>query len=151
METITLNPNIFSVTEFGSNTDHIDKTPNHYIPGVCNIGEEEIKRRKIAAWSSLAITVILFVSLLYLDVNRIWRLSIFFTVTSFAVSFQQWYFKFCVAFGIKGIFNFGKLGKSDTIEQAEFRKKDRAKAWQMVNTGIFAGIITALIFFLLTK
>jgi hypothetical protein len=147
MKTIILNPLILSTSKFWSNNNPNDETANYYVPGVCNIGKEEIRRRKIAALSSLAITVILIAAISYLDVNRVWRLSIFFTVTSSAVSFQQWYYKFCVAFGIKGIFNFGNLGTSDTIEQAEFRKKDRAKAWQMITTGILAGIITALVYY----
>ncbi|HQT21805.1 MAG: hypothetical protein B7X86_02640 [Sphingobacteriales bacterium 17-39-43] len=149
METITLNPQILSMTEFGSNINRNDETDNHYIPGVCNIGKEEIKRRKVAALASLVVTVILIMVLLLLPENRLWRLTLFVPVTSFAVSFQQWYFRFCVAFGIKGIINFGNLGKNDTVEQANFRKKDRAKAWQMINTGILAGIIAALIFYYL--
>lgn len=149
MKTIALNPQILSMTEFGSNINPNDETNNHYIPGVCNIGKDEMKRRKIAALSSLAVTIILIVVLLLLPENRLWRLTLFVPVTSFAVSFQQWYFRFCVAFGIKGIFNLGNLGKSDTIQQAEFRKKDRAKAWQMINTGIVAGIIAATVFYYL--
>ena len=144
---VNLNPALKNL--FASDSGTPNQPQEEYIPGVCNIGKEEMKRRKIAALSSLAVTVILIVVLLLLPENRLWRLTLFVPVTSFAVSFQQWYFHFCVAFGIKGIFNFGNLGKSDTIQQAEFRKKDRAKAWQMINTGIVAGIIASLVFYYL--
>jgi uncharacterized membrane protein YvbJ len=120
---------------------------NQYVPGVCNIGKEEIKRRKVAAFISLAITVILIMILLLWPANRYWRLILFFPVTSLAVGIQQWYFHFCVAFGIKGVFNFADFGKTDSVEQANFRKKDLSKARRMIIAGIAVGIIADLIFY----
>ena len=55
-----------------------------YIPGVCNIGKSEIKRRKQAGWSGLIITVILLGLLVYFDVPRPWRLVIFIPVFNFS-------------------------------------------------------------------
>jgi len=120
---------------------------NQYVPGVCNIGKEEIKRRKVASFISLAITIILIMVLLFLPANRYWRLILFFPVTSLAVGLQQLYFRFCVAFGIKGVFNFENFGKTGSVEQTNFRKKDRAKAWRMIIMGIAVGIIADLIFY----
>jgi hypothetical protein len=120
---------------------------NQYIPGVCNIGKEEIKRRKVSAFVTLTVTIILILILLLMPVNRYWRLVLFLPITSLAVGLQQWYFHFCVLFGIKGVFNFGNLGKTDSVEQANFRKKDRAKAQRMIIIGIAFGIFATLIFY----
>ena len=50
-----------------------------------------------------------------------------------------------LAFGMRGVFNFGaEVGKTDTVEQQEFRRKDRAKAFQIVAYSIFIGVVVAL-------
>jgi len=85
--------------------------------------------------------------LLLLPSNRYWHKILFFPVTFLAVGLQQWYFHFCKAFRIKGVFNFGNFGKTDSVEQANFRKKDRAKARRMIIVGIAVGIIADLIFY----
>ena len=120
---------------------------NQYVPGVCNIGKDEIKRQKVGVLLSFAVTIIVIMVLLLLPANRYWRLILLFPVTSFTVSLQQWYFHFCVAFGLKGVFNFGDFGKTDSVEQANFRKKDCAKAYRMISVGIVVGIIADILFY----
>lgn len=117
---------------------------NQYIPGVCNIGENEIKIRKNAGWIALIITVILYVSFVFLDAPRFWRLFIFIPATAAAVGFLQARMHFCAYFGLRGVFNFGETGKTDTVEQAEFRVKDRRKAWQIILYSAAIGIIVAV-------
>jgi hypothetical protein len=42
--------------------------------------------------------------------------------------FLQTAFHFCAGFGMQGVFNFGaEVGKTETVEQAEFRQKDQRK------------------------
>ena len=50
---------------------------------------------------------------------------------------------------MKGIFNFGDLGKTFTVEQKEDYKKDRAKAQKMIAAGIIFGILLAVAFYFL--
>ena len=120
-----------------------------YIPGACNIGPSEIKRRKSVTLFSLILTVATLALILVLQAEKPWRLLLFIPMASLIVNAQQVYFKFCVNFGIRGIFNLGDLGKQDTVAQAEFRKKDRTKAIQMITTGILVGIASALLFYFL--
>ncbi len=120
-----------------------------YIPGVCNIGKKEIERRKYAAIFSFTLCVLCIVLIQWLGAERIWKLLFFIPATSLGVSFQQWYFKFCVAFGIKGIFNFGNIGNSFDVEQKEFFKKDRVKAWSMIFYGVLFGFLLTLVYYLL--
>lgn len=118
-----------------------------YIPGVCNIGKKEIERRKRAAIFSFALCTLCIALIQWLDADRIWKLLLFIPAASLGVSFQQWYFKFCVAFGIKGVLNFGDIGKTFSVEQKEYFRKDRMKAWKMIISGLFFGVITALIYY----
>lgn len=118
-----------------------------YIPGVCNIGKKEIERRKKAVFLSIMLSILFITLIQWLGINKEWRLLLFIPAASLGVSFQQWYFKFCVAFGIKGVFNFGNIGDSFTVEQKEYFKKDRIKAWKMIISGMLFGGIAALIFY----
>jgi hypothetical protein len=119
-----------------------------YIPGVCNIGTEEIRRRRNGALFFGAITAIEIILLRIFDVSQIWRLTLFIPATSLGIGFQQWYLKFCVGFGLKGVFNFEEIGKTYSIEQKENLKKDRKKVRQMIWVGIGFGLLTAILFYL---
>lgn len=143
---ISITPETLFMLEFQENKNN-DDSDNHYIPGACNIGREEIKRRKKATIFSVVLTITVIILLLVFDTNKIWRLTLFIPAASLGVSFQQWYFKFCVAFGIKGVFNFGDIGKTFSIKQKENYRKDRMKAWQMITSGMVFGLIVALIFY----
>lgn len=142
---INLNPALKNL--FASDSSTPNQQQEEYIPGVCNIGKKEIERRIQAAIFGAVLCIVCIALIEWLDVDRIWKLLLFIPAASFGVSFQQWYFKFCVMFGIKGVFNFGGIGKTFTVEQKEYFRKDRIKAWQMIITGILFGIATALIYY----
>jgi len=123
---------------------------NKYIPGVCNMGREEIKKRKTGGWTGLILTVVAIFLLWWLGVSKWWRLVVFLPSVMGATGFIQAYSKFCVYFGFGHLFNFGDVGKADSIEQREFRAKDRAKAWQLLAYAFGTGlVITAIVYFLL--
>lgn len=47
--------------------------------------------------------------------------------------------------GFTEYYNFGpEVGRTDTVEQAEFRAADRSKAWQIIIYSILIGIAVAL-------
>lgn len=148
MNTITLNPIYLFMPEQHENQDH-NNSGNHYIPGACNIGKEEIKRRKIAGWSGLILTLITVFLLLWFNTSQMWRLVVFIPAVMSATGFIQAYNRFCVYFGFGHIFNFGEVGKTDTIEQATYRKQDRQRAWQLLFYATSAGLIITLIFYFL--
>ncbi len=118
-----------------------------YIPGTCNIGPQEIRARRNGAIFSGALMLALIVFLPMIHVHKIWRLVLFIPASAFGVSFLQWYNKFCVGFGMKGIFNFGELGKTFTVEQKEDYRKDRTKAQRMIIQGIGFGLLLAIVFY----
>ena len=124
-------------------------TKPEYIPGTCNIGPKEIKARKKAAIFSGALSIVLIVALLAFHVAKLWRLTLFIPATSLGVGFLQLYNHFCVNFGLRGVFNFGDIGKTFSVDQQENFKKDRAKAWRMINMGIVFGLIVTILFYIL--
>lgn len=89
---------------------------NKYIPGVCNMGREEIRRRKTGGWTGLILTLVVIMLLWMLDAPKAWRLLVFVPAVMGATGFIQAYNKFCVYFGFGHLFNFGDVGKTDTIE-----------------------------------
>lgn len=120
-----------------------------YVPGTCNIGPQEIKARKNIAIFSALLGIVLIILLLIFHVDKTWRLTLFIPAVSFGIGFQQWHKKFCVRFGLKGVFNFGNIGKTFSVEQKEYYQKDRAKAWRMISAGIVFGLIITILFYIL--
>ena len=119
-----------------------------YIPGVCNIGPDEIKKRKIGGWSGLIITIIFWGAFFIFTIPKEWALLIFFPVMMSAVGFLQAYMQFCVYFGFANLFNFGDVGKTDSVSQAEYRKQDRRKAWKILT---YAFLISIVVMFVVYK
>jgi hypothetical protein len=122
---------------------------NQYIPGVCNIGPSEIKKRKQAGWTGLIATAIFWAAFIWFDVPAIWRLILALPAMMSAAGFLQAYMHFCAYFGFASLFNFGNAGKTDSVSQAEFRAKDRRKAWQIVIYSILIGLAVAFIAYII--
>jgi len=120
-----------------------------YIPGVCNIGPEEIKKRRQVGNIGLIISLIFFILLIVFKANPIWRLLLFFPIFFAATGFLQARMHFCSGYGLRGIYNVTKsVGNTETVQQAAFRKKDTQKALQIFYRAIFIAIIVSVVSFL---
>jgi hypothetical protein len=66
-----------------------------------------------------------------------------------ASGYLQAWLKFCAGFGSAGVFNFGEYGTTQQVVDAEARRKDRVKAFQIglaaFAIGIGAGIVAVLL------
>jgi Na+/melibiose symporter-like transporter len=72
-------------------------------------------------------------------------LLLFFPAAIGATGFLQAALHFCAGFGMQGVFNFGpQVGKTDTVEQAEFRLKDRRTALRIGLYSMAIGIAIAI-------
>jgi hypothetical protein len=120
-------------------------TQNQYIPGVCNIGEEEINMRKRSGRIGLIATIVLWALFIWFNVPQVWRLTLFIPAMMSATGFLQAYMHFCAYFGFASLFNFGDVGKTDSVSQAEFRVKDRRKAWQIILYSVLIGAVVAMV------
>ena len=121
-----------------------------YIPGVCNIGPAEIKKRKLSGTIGLYVTVILFAVFLVSGLAPAWRLFLFIPATIGAMGYLQARLHFCVGFGTKGLFNVGDtLETRESVESAEYRRKDQRKALMIAGISIAIGLVIAVGVFLL--
>jgi hypothetical protein len=121
-----------------------------YIPGVCNIGPAEIKQRKLTGTIGLYATVILFAVFLVGDLAPAWRLLLFIPATLGASGYLQAKLHFCVRFGTKGLFNMGNtIVTPETVEKAEYRRKDQRKALKIAGIAFAIGVVIAVGVFLL--
>ena len=119
---------------------------SQYVPGACNIGSREILRRRVVGIAALVFAMVSGYTLLTADeLARTARLGIFFPLLVSAIGFIQARNKFCLAYGLAGTFNFGKIGDMERVFDAESKKSDRRKAIAiLIQAALVAGFATAL-------
>ena len=118
---------------------------SNYIPGVCNIGNEEISKRKQFGFIGLFITVVAYSLFVYLDVSSGIRFLIFVPAVISAIGFLQARMHFCVYYGLAEMFNFDSLGKTGKVENDEFIRKDKKRARLIIYSSVLIGIVAGLI------
>ena len=122
---------------------------SEYIAGVCNIGKGEIRRRQFVALIGIFLIATTATTLLATDQVRSARISIFLPAMIFSVGFIQSRKKFCLAYGLAGTFNFGKLGNITKVQSAENRKADRKTAMGILVQAVFLAVAITAVFFAL--
>jgi hypothetical protein len=122
---------------------------SNYIPGTCNIGAGEIRRRQSVALFGLFLTVFSMTTLLATDQSESARLSVFIPAMIFSVGFIQSRSKFCLAYGLAGTFNFDKLGKISKVGSAEDRAADRKTAIQILAKSFALAALITVVFLVL--
>lgn len=123
----------------------MDMSPQHYIPGVCNIGGAEIRVRKRIGWAMLAVTIAVATAVLLLDVSRWWRLLVFPVAYGSAIGFIQGYAGFCAAYGLRGVLNLGpRAGRTEPVREDAARRRDRRRALRMVATATIVAIVVTV-------
>ena len=129
------------------------KTPiafdGEYVPGVCNIGPEEIARRRRAGHTGVIAAIALLAVLVAIGAPPIARLLIALPVAVGASGYLQAYLKFCAGFGSAGVFNFGERGTTQAVVDAEARRKDRVRAFQISGASFAIGIAVGVVAVLL--
>ena len=122
---------------------------SEYVAGSCNIGKGEVRRRQTVALIGLFLIFFSASTILGTEQSRSVRLSIFLPAMIFAVGFIQARKKFCLAYGLAGTFNFGKLGSITKVQSEADKKADRKTAINIfVQSALLSAAIT-LVFFAL--
>lgn len=120
---------------------------SEYIAGACNIGKGEVRRRQFVALIGIFLIATSATTLLATDQARSARISIFLPAMIFSIGFVQSRKKFCLAYGLAGTFNFGKLGSITKVQSLEDRKADRKTAISILaQASLLAAVITAVFF-----
>jgi hypothetical protein len=105
----------------------------------CNIGPEEIARRRRSAIVATVVTAFAAAALVGIHAPPVARLLIWPLATAAAVTWLQVVHRFCVAFGALGLENFGRLGAEVHVDPAQ-RAADRRRALQVILEGGVIGL-----------
>ncbi len=120
-----------------------------YQAGTCNIGSAEIARRRRAGHVGLGAAIVLLAGLVAIGAPPLSRLLVALPAAIAGSGYLQARLRFCAGFGSRGIYNFGELGQTLQVEDAEARRRDRARATQIglasLAIGAAAGIVAVLL------
>jgi len=120
-----------------------------YIPGTCNLGKAEVRRRQVVALFGAFLTISSFIGLQAAGTANSARWSLFLPLMVFSVGFIQSRKKFCLAYGLMGTFNLGRLGDITRVQSPEDRKADRRTAAVILIQSAFLALVLTLLFVLL--
>lgn len=115
---------------------------DRYQPGVCNIGPEEIARRRRFGHLAALATAGALSALVATGAPRALRLLVALPAMGAASGYLQARERFCAAYGQMGVFNFGPAGQPTDVAAEAARELDRRKAQQisMRSTAIGAAV-----------
>lgn len=99
-----------------------------YVPGTCNIGKGEVRKRQVVALVGVFFSITTLLTFMTVDAPQSIRLGIFFPLMVTSVGFVQSRSKFCLAYGLAGTFNVGKMGDIKRVTSKEDRAADRKTA-----------------------
>jgi hypothetical protein len=128
-----------SATALGAST-----SDEGYLSGTCNIGPAEIARRRRAGHVGLGAAIVLLAGLVAIDAPPLSRLLVVLPAAA-ASGYLQARLRFCAGFGSRGIYNFGELGQTVQVEDAEARRRDRARATQIGLASVAIGVAVGLV------
>jgi len=116
-----------------------------YQSGVCNIGPAEVARRRRAGHVGLGAAIVLLAGLVAIDAPPLSRLLVAFPAAVSASGYLQARLRFCAGFGSRGVYNFGELGETQQVDDAEARGRDRERATQIGLASAAIGVAVALV------
>jgi hypothetical protein len=117
-----------------------------YIPGSCNIGKSEVRKRRIVGLVGLFVSISYLLTFSRLDASPEFRLGVFFPLMVASVGFVQSRSKFCLAYGFAGTFNVGKMGDIKRVASKEDRAADRKTALVILGKSfLLAALATAVV------
>ena len=113
-----------------------------YSAGVCNIGPEEIYRRRMSGHAGLIVSVGLFAVLAAVGAPHWTRLTLVLTAGASASGFLQAWLHFCA--GSKGVFNFGPLGTVQLVADPGARSRDRRRSQEIGLASLAIGLAVGI-------
>lgn len=117
-----------------------------YIPGTCNIGKGEIRRRQMVALIGAVLSALALIGFISTNATPLSRVSIFVPLAVASIGWVQSRRKFCLAYGFMGTFNFGKLGELSRVANPLERRADRKVALSILGQSLLlAAFLTAIV------
>ena len=120
-------------------------TATNYVPGVCNINPQEIRRRRQSGHLGLALTVVLTAIALVLDVSWYFRIVVIIPAFLSAIGYLQAHNKFCVGYA-SAKQQHADDGEVVAITDKEALALDNKKTRNMnLQATIIAAFVTAIV------
>ena len=120
-------------------------TSSGYQPGVCNIGPDEIARRRRAGHVGLLATLVALAVSVVIGAPPLARFLVAIPAAGAASGYLQARLKFCAGFGVRGVFNFGSVGPTHRMADVEARARDRAMATRIGLASIAIGVVVGVV------
>lgn len=120
-----------------------------YIPGTCNLGKSEVKRRQFVALLGLVLSGFSAVSLWNATIAT--RATLILPLFVFSVGYVQSRKKFCMAYGFAGAFNLGKLGELARVSDPADRASDRKMAFRILIEAAALAVALTSFYLILTS
>ena len=130
----------------GPDTDH---RPGDYRPGACNIGRAEIRSRWRLGHLMLLVTIALYAVLVLAHTPALIRFVVAAPAAVGAACYFEAALKFCVRFGMRGLFNFGGLGAEAKVVDSQARARDRRRAAQLSAASLVVALLIGTVAVLL--
>ena len=122
---------------------------NQYVAGSCNIGTGEIRRRQLVAIIGSALSVSALIGFISTSAEPSLRLGIFIPLAVASIGWVQSKRKFCLAYGLMGTFNFGKLGQLSRVQDKAALAADRKTAVVILTQSLSLAAVLTLVVYLL--
>ena len=122
---------------------------SQYLAGSCNIGTGEIRRRQIVAIIGSALSVSALIGFISTSAEPPLRQGIFIPLAVAAIGWVQSKRKFCLAYGLMGTFNFGKLGQLSRVQDKAALAADRKTAVVILTQSLSLAAVLTLVVYLL--
>jgi hypothetical protein len=132
----------------GTSRANSSPTPTEYRAGICNIGPAEVARRRRAGHIGLVTTALVFVGLVAIGSPTFLRFLLVLPAAAGTSGYLQAWLKFCAGFGSLGVFNFGAVGETQTVADADARRRDRRRANQIGLASLVVSVVVAFAAFL---
>lgn len=127
-----------------------DPSGSGYVPGVCNIGPWEIRRRMAFGIVGLVVAGLLLVALVSIGAPPIARLLVILPVWGGVFSIHQARRRFCGAYALRGISNFGDSHASiRTVEDEAAHRADMAALARMTRDSFVIALVVGVVAVLL--
>jgi len=121
-----------------------------YVPGACNIGPWEIRRRRAFAGIALAIAALLLLALVAVHAPGPARLVLILPLWGGVFSWLQARRRFCGAFALGGIANFGEgTGSRRAVDDPAAHRADVLATWRMTRDSFLLALAITVVAVLL--
>ena len=124
-----------------------DRDEEQYIPGRCNLGKAEIRRRYRIGFIGLTMAILIAIILYYTDAARIWRLFLFIPVFYGVSGFIQATKKFCYIYGFREVFSLEGVRSFRKIKDQDFVKADQRTAMKIVVSVFMTSVVITLVYY----